>query len=320
MRTPLNAPHPRLDDFRAWLAGPGLPPALQQAERLRWRLLPGSTVNLRLRVWGTTPTGEQEWFVRFAGNSSAALGAHLAPEALAHAAAAAAGLAPALVHVDIALGVLVSDWWPGKPWRWRQARRGIAAFAALVARLHTIPVPAGLPVLDPVKAARQLLAELPFANRATDTLYSAAVLAMHRALDRAAPDAAEDTWPDEPRPTANAAPLTRVLVHSDPHAGNVLQAADGSLRLVDFEYAGSGAPVHDLAVFATSHDLSRQQRQALLTAYSAAGGGTVTPDELAHACGVADALWLAWTACVHGAGWLEQARAKRVAVRLAALS
>ncbi len=320
MRTALNAPHPRLDEFRAWLAGPGLPPALQQAERLRWRLLPGSAVNLRLRVSGTTPTGEQEWFVRFAGNSSAALGAHLAPEALAHAAAAAAGLAPALVHVDIALGVLVSEWWPGKHWRWRQARRGVATFAVLLARLHAVPIPAGLPALDPLKAARQLLAELPFEDHTTNTLHSAAVRAMHSALDRAAPNPADASIQETKRPHASAAPLPQVLVHSDPHAGNLLQAADGSLRLVDFEYAGSGAPVHDLAVFATSHDLSRPQRQTLLAAYAAAGGCSMTPGELAHACGVADALWLAWTARVHGAGWLEQPRARRVAARLAALS
>lgn len=312
--------HPRLNEFRAWLAGPGLPPALQQAERLRWRLLPGSAVNLRLRVRGTTPTGPRQWFVRFAGNGSAALGAHLAPEALAHTAAAAAGLAPTLVHVDAALGVLVSEWWPGKAWRWRQARRGIAAFAALVARLHAIPVPAGLPELDPVKAARQLLAELHFAEEATNTLHRAAVRAMHSALDRAAPNHLDSSMQDSKRPHARAAPQLQVLVHSDPHAGNLLQAADGSLRLVDFEYAGRGAPVHDLAVFATSHDLSRPQRQALLTAYAEAGGCAITTSELAHACGVADALWLAWTARVHGAGWLEQPRARRVAARLAALS
>ena len=320
MRTALNAPHPRLDEFRAWLAGPGLPPALQQAERLRWRLLPGSAVNLRLRVWGTTPTGAQQWFVRFAGNSSAALGAHFAPEALVHAAAAAARLAPTLVHADAARGVLVSEWWAGKPWRWRQARRGIAVFAALVARLHAIPVPAGLPALDPAKAARHLLTQLPFADHAANTLHSAAVRAMHSALVRAAPDPAEAPLQDAKRSNAGAAPLPQVLIHSDPHAGNILQAADGSLRLVDFEYAGSGAPVHDLAVFATSHDLSHPQRQALLAAYAAAGGCSMTPGELAHACGVADALWLAWTARVHGARWLEQPRARRVAARLAALS
>ncbi len=312
----MSKPHPRLEEFRAWLAGPGLPAPLQQAKALRWRVLPGPAVNLRLRVSGATPSGEQHWFVRFASSGNAALGAHLAPEALAHAAAAAAGLAPELVHADAARGVLVSEWWPGQPWRWRQARRGLNAFAALAAQLHAVPVPAGLPALDPVAAARQLLADLPWPETISNTLHQAALRAMRSALERETPEGKALSGDTGPGTTATAP----VLVHSDPHAGNLLQAADGALRLVDFEYAGAGRPVHDLAVFATSHDLSAQQRQGLLAAYAAAGGGAVTPAELAQACGVADALWLAWTARVHGTRWVEVARARRVAARLAALS
>lgn len=313
--------HPRLDEFQVWLTGSSLPPALQEAERLRWRLLPGHAVNLRLRVSGRTRNGEQHWFVRFAGSSNAALGAHLATEALAHTAAAAAGLAPHLVHADTARGILVTQWWPGHAWRWRQARRGIQAFAELLARLHAVPVPAGLPVLDPVLAARQLLAAMPFPETTTNTLHGATLHVMRRALNRAphAEAGASDRVPGT-RPEAAATSAAPVLVHSDPHAGNILQAADGTLCLVDFEYAGTGTAVHDLAVFATSHDLSGQQRQTLLAAYAAAGGSVFTAGELAQACGVADALWLAWTARVHGASWLDVSRARRVAARLAALS
>lgn len=296
--------HPRLDEFRAWLGGSGLPAALHDARNLRWRLLPGAAVNLRLRVSGTTSAGEQHWFVRFASSSNTALGAHLAAEALAHAAAAAAGLAPPLVHADATQGILVTDWSQGQSWRWRQARRGMAAFAELAARLHAVPVPAGLPALDPVNAARQLLAELPAAEPSSNTLHRAACHAMQGALERAS--ATPRSFP--------------VLVHSDTHAGNILQAANGKLQLVDFEYAGAGAPVHDLAVFATSHDLSGPQRQVLLAAYAAAGGAAIAQGELAQACRVADALWLAWTLRVHGCSWLEVPRAKRVATRLAALS
>lgn len=312
----MSKPHPRLEEFRAWLAGPGLPAPLQQATALRWRVLPGPAVNLRLRVSGATPSGEQHWFVRFASSGNAALGAHLAPEALAHAAAAAAGLAPALIHADAARGVLVSEWWPGQPWRWRQARRGVNAFAALAVRLHSLPVPAGLPVLDPVKATRQLLAELCWPETSSSSLDRAALRAMRSALERAAPEGTALGEYTGPGTTATAF----VLVHSDPHAGNLLQAADGALRLVDFEYAGAGRPVHDLAVFATSHDLSGQQREGLLAAYAAAGGCTVTPAELTQACGIADALWLAWTVRVHGTSWVDVPRARRVAARLAALS
>ncbi len=316
----MNPRHPRLEELRAWLAGSELPPALAEAQHLRWRWLAGGAVNLRVRVTGETPAGERHWFVRFAGHGNAALGAQLDTEALAHRAAAAAGLAPHLVHIDAALGVLVSDWWPGRPWRWRQARRGLEAFATLAARLHALPVPAGLPTLHPATAVRQLLAEL-LPLQETDTLQQAAHRAMLKALESAATSVTTKANDAAATTGSSASALsTPVLIHSDPHAGNILQAVDGSLRLVDFEYAGAGAPVHDLAVFATSHDLTGQQRHALLAAYAAAGGDTVSQQELQLACGVADALWLAWTLRVHGAAWPQVPRARRVAARLAALS
>jgi len=312
--------HPRLDEFRAWLAGNALPPAVAAAQNLRWRWLAGGAVNLRVRVTGETPAGERHWFVRFAGQDSAALGAHLTAEAIAHRAAAAAGLAPTLVHVDATLGVLVSDWWPGHPWRWRQARRGLETFAALAVRLHALPVPAGLPTLHPANAVRQLLAELS-ALQKTDTLQQAAHHAMLNAWECAATSGMTTVNGDAASTDSRALALsTPVLVHSDPHAGNILQAVDGSLRLVDFEYAGAGERVHDLAVFATSHDLTEQPRQALLAAYATAGGRIISAQELQQACRVADALWLAWTLRVHGAAWPKVPRARRVAARLAALS
>ena len=317
--TTVNPSHPRLDDFRAWLAGSELPPAMAAARKLRWRWLAGGEVNLRMRVTGETPEGLQHWFVRFAGQNSTALGAHLTTEAKAHRAAAAAGLAPTLVHVDEALGILVSDWWPGRPWRWRQARRGLETFAALAARLHAVPVPSGLPALHPKTATRQLLAELE-ALPEHDTLQNAAHRAMLNALERATEPTTTSIGQVTSVDSGTASMSSPVLVHSDPHAGNILQAVDGSLRLVDFEYAGAGAPLHDLAVFATSHDLTGQQRQALLAAYAAAGGRTISHQELLLACGVADALWLAWTLRVHGAAWPQVPRARRVATRLAALS
>ena len=316
----MNPRHPRLDEFCAWLAGSALPPALAEAQNLRWRWLAGGAVNLRVRVTGQTPTGTRQWFVRFAGQDSNALGAQLATEALAHRAAASAGLAPTLVHVDAALGVLVSDWWPGRPWRWRQARRGVEAFAVLAARLHALPVPAGLPTLHPATAVRQLLAELSPLQE-TDTLQQAAHRAMLNALESAATSGTTTVNGDVASTGSGASAMTTpALIHSDPHAGNLLQGADGSLRLVDFEYAGAGEPVHDLAVFATSHDLTGQARGDLLAAYATAGGRAISAQELQQACRVADALWLAWTLRVHGAAWPKVPRARRVAARLAALS
>ena len=296
--------HPRAIELTAWLASSGLPPALQAARDLRWSEIPGGAVNLRARVIGRVGTETRQWFVRFAGHGSAALGARLAAEALAHAAAAAAGLAPSLFHVDAERGVLVTDWWPSRPWTWRGARRELSAFGTWAARLHALTPPAGLPLLDPLVATNKLVqglieSENPVIQRMAQGL--AATLA---GLSPALP----------------LGPARPVLVHSDLHAANLLRGRDGTTRAVDFEYAGVGEPCHDLAVFASCHDLAPLHRRELLGAYAVAGGLAPGVAEFDEWCRLADVLWLAWIVAVHGEAWQEAGRAQRVAQRLGAVS
>jgi thiamine kinase-like enzyme len=62
-----------------------------------------------------------------------------------------------------------------------------------------------------------------------------------------------------------------VLCHTDPVAANFIYGTDGSLKMIDWEYAGLGEPVFDLAVVIYHHGLNGQAIEALC-------GGTVSVD------------------------------------------
>lgn len=61
-------------------------------------------------------------------------------------------------------------------------------------------------------------------------------------------------------------PFTPTLCHNDLLAGNILDAGD-RLWLVDWEYAGIGNPLFDLANVSGNSQLTNEQDQIFLTAY-----------------------------------------------------
>lgn len=297
--------HPRLGEVEALVRGATALAPFRGADAASWRVIPGGAVNLRVAVETRHGTQERRWFLRLAGAAGPQLGAALHREAAAHGAAAAAGLAPPLVDVNIQHHTLVTAWVDGRPWTWRRARtaQAVQKFAALAAALHALPVPAGLRHTVPAAAALALLAG-DAAARAPN-----AVRLVRTALAAAAAQEG-----------AGTATPPSVLAHFDAHAGNLLEDSHGRLWLVDFEYAAAGAPVDDLAGFATAHDLNPEGRQRLLAAYRTAPASGASPPGAAAldlACVRADALWLAWTVAVHGAAWQQVPRARRVAARLA---
>jgi thiamine kinase len=62
------------------------------------------------------------------------------------------------------------------------------------------------------------------------------------------------------------------LCHHDIHAGNLVRRPDGSLSLVDWEYAAMGDPAFDLALLAEEGRLADSDLAHLLQGYGAAGG------------------------------------------------
>ena len=84
------------------------------------------------------------------------------------------------------------------------------------------------------------------------------------------------------------------LCHNDVHALNVVEGDDG-LRLLDWEYAGVGQPMFDLASICVYHQYDGAQRERLLTAY-AHDRAPSAPHQLELACWLFEYvrdLWMA---------------------------
>jgi thiamine kinase len=79
------------------------------------------------------------------------------------------------------------------------------------------------------------------------------------------------------------------LCHNDVHALNIVD--DGGLRLIDWEYAGLGSPLFDLASVCVYQRYNGEQRAQLLAAYA----GNVEAERLDRACELFDYIRELWT-------------------------
>jgi len=217
-------------------------------------------------------TAERAVVVRLAGADDERFGVQRASERLALQAAAAQGLAPQLLHWDEGAGVLVMDYVAGHAWTRTEAAgpRGIERIAAWLRQLHAVPVPAGLRQVDFLPTLADYAARLPPGHLARSLLVEAAA------------------W--QAQLGSIKAP---VLCHHDLHHANILDTGE-RLLVVDWEYAGLGHPMMDLAAFAAYQALDRAAMQALLAAYGA--GDPASLDRLVAGRRLFEAVWLAWDA------------------------
>ena len=241
--------------------------------RARLTPIPGSLSNF---AWHAV-TGTEENFVRLARPGSEKLGASLDAEAETLHQVAAAGLAPAVVRCDPGARLLVT--------RWINARSDVPGITAphsleqvgeAMARLHALHVPAHLRPVRFGEQARLLEAALPASTLRADFTAVAAEVFARLDTER-----------------------TRVLCHHDIHSQNIIIDAGHRLWLVDWEYAGLGAPIFDLASFTCQADLSPTAVHALCSAYLRAGGA-VEQDRLALACWAFDYVQWLWYQSLRG--------------------
>jgi thiamine kinase-like enzyme len=175
-------------------------------------------------------------------------------EAAAMRAAASAGVAPQVVAVDAANGLLLTEYRANaKPWTPAAARKpeNIERLARLLRSLHAIEV--DLPAYAAERIARGYLTALAAGA-------SPELARLGGARIRA--------WADELLDLArnyDAAHPAAAFCHNDLVAANVLD--DGGLVLVDFEYAVRGSPLLDLAGLAGMNDFSAAAQRDLLAAY-----------------------------------------------------
>jgi tRNA A-37 threonylcarbamoyl transferase component Bud32 len=252
---------------------PGELGRLQQVARrqgwsgLEFESLAGGTRNRSLHV--RHATGEA--VVRIAGALDPEYAVARDAESLAQRAAAERLLAPRILFEDRESGVLVSEYVAGEVWSRETARTPEAArrMGAWLGRLHGTAMPAGLRTVD----------------FAASLVHYADALAPGKLPDRLRERAGEV-----------AARLRRgqeaVLCHNDLHHLNLIDSARG-LVAVDWEYAGAGTGVMDVAGFAAYHELDDETTDVLLVAYA----GALHPgmrERLADARWLFEAVWWAW--------------------------
>lgn len=238
------ATDPRLEEALAFVAS-RLDLAVERVEPLEGGL---TNASWRLGVRGGT-----DLVLRLSGGREAELGIDRDSEQAALAAAAGAGLGPRLVLAQPSAGVLVTGLAPGRPWSAAEAKLpgNLRRIGTWLAALHALPAPVGLRRLS----MRDALADLSLAlarlerDSLPDALFEAAACHSDR-LDEAGPEA---------------------FCHNDVHHLNVVD--DGErIVVVDWEYAGLGEAVVDLAEFATTHLLDAAEAGILAGAYAAGGG------------------------------------------------
>lgn len=255
--------------------------------------LPGGVANRALRL----RDARHDLALRVAGGTAAALGASRSSECAMHALAAGAGLAPPIVLARPERGLLVTAFVTGRMLS-KEDMQDPAVLRRVgdwIARLHALPPPPGLPVVDFGARAAAYLETM----RTRAPSPEAVELARRLAAQRAA-----------------LAPPHAVACHHDLHHRNLID--DGSrLMAVDWEYAGPGDPAADLAACIGYHELAPSRVDALLSGYgpdAAALGARIATLGWIFGC-----LWYGWNAVAALEGLPQEAGLQaRLAARLLA--
>jgi len=199
----------------------------------------------------------------------------LATEARAMRAAAAADLAPSVVAVDLDAGLLLTEY-RIMPWTPELVRQpiGVTVIVRLLRALHALDVE--LPVYAVERIAAGYLAALDAGAvylRAEEASWAGELTRLGRHFD--------------------ASYAATAFCHNDLAADNIL--IDGAAaRLIDFEYAGRGAPLLDLASLAAMNDFAVAQRTQLLDEYYGKAPGAPTLRDLGNAIRMVRLLAFFW--------------------------
>lgn len=201
-------------------------------------------------AWHVSVPG-QDRFVRYARSGNEQLGADLHAEGEVLRLVARAGLAPPVVRCDPSARLLVTQWIAGAIGNPAAAGcdHTIRQVATMLSQLHALAPPPAVRVVDFAVQARLLEAALP-----ADAVRPALAACAREVLSRLDPGHAP------------------ALCHHDLHERNLVTDAGGRLWLVDWEYAGLGDPVFDLASSASQLELSAAGVGLLCDEYVRAGG------------------------------------------------
>lgn len=207
--------------------------------------LPGGTVNRSFRV----ETGAGLFVARIHDEAAATLGADHEREAKLHAAAANAGLAPALLHVDPGFRFMIMEHVPGPTWTQDDLGRPerLRQLGSTLHALHSIAPPAVVAPFD-IRASIERLH-----GRLCEALPGEGGELSHF-IDRAR----------EALLVSDRARRPGVVIHNDLHHTNLM--GTDRLLLLDWEYGAVADPLLDLACLLAYYPQAEPHAGTLLDA------------------------------------------------------
>jgi len=214
--------------------------------------------------------------VRLSNTEEVSLQINRVSEALILETVARAGIGPEVIRCDPARHLLVTRY-AGETWSEADALEpsNIERVARLLHKLHSVPPPQSIQRVDLVAVVDGYL----------------------QTLDEHGIHGPAGTPAQQTRARESAATLQQdsdpCLCHNDVHSLNIVD--DGELRLIDWEYAGLGERLFDLASICVYHRYDQRQRELLLAAYVGQSQMGSEP-RLELACWLFDYVRELWTA------------------------
>jgi thiamine kinase len=193
-------------------------------------------------------TARGRFVVRLNDNSASDPGLDRERELALHAAAATAGIAPAIVHAAADRSCLITEFVDGRLWtpHYFSRMRDLRSLGQRLRTLHAVDPPS-LPRFDPMAVARRY-ADTVIGGEPDETPRLQMLLAS------GADALARSGWGRRPP----------AVVHGDLHHGNVLTA--DRIYFIDWEYAQVADPLHDLACILSYYPRAAAHGRLLLEA------------------------------------------------------
>jgi len=235
---------------------------------LRVAPLGGGITNHNFRV----DVGGQSFVLRLVGENTELLGIDRETEYAANRAAAAAGVAPEVVHFLRPEGCLVTRFINGRAMEPQEIGR-----PEMVARVaQALRIVHALPPIGGTFSAFAVVENYARLAREHGVPFPPTFEQLRRELE-----SIQAHLPESPP----------CLCHNDLLNANFLD--DGTLRILDWEYAGMGDPFFDLANFSRNHDFDQAQDRLLLQAYfgAATAGGMARLRLMRVASDMREAMW-----------------------------
>lgn len=220
-------------------------------------------------------TRRGRFVVRLNDNSGLDPGLDRERELMLHGLAAAAGIAPPIVHAPTDRSSLVTEYLDGRVWtpHYFSRMRDLRSLGQRLRTLHAVTPPAVAP-FDPLSTARRY-AEIILRHEPDES----------GRIERLLANGAESLA------RAGHGRRGAAVIHGDLHHGNVLTA--DRLYFIDWEYAQVGDPLLDLACILSYYPRSVPQGALLLAAsgLDAAGATVEMLTELTQVFTLINYLW-----------------------------